>query len=285
MSLGLGISVKGVAGDGTPLGTLAGIVKQKAKLLRKSWQDVAIGAMITAIRSLRTMTREAKPARRTRPKVSLAARGLYVSWSGKRGGKNKQGKDMQRCLRNRSGHRDTSLERKYRVMYYCSPASRTARPYLVVPEREKSKPYIAVAESAAAARELEQKRAAKRKRHMGGFAKTALGYAMARLSTRNAGGMKKFDNRTSWTQLVAAGVKGSSEIGGTEVFVHDLLDYAALAVRGGKPAIDLAVKKAANKLTGEMMHYVNARGADFFTARNMPVPKLSIPYPEIKRSV
>lgn len=267
------VKITAAASDGTPLGTLGRIIEQKAALMGKTWQNVAIGAMIQTVRSIRAATREAKASRKAKPQISAAASGLVAAWK-REGGRN------VRTLRSARGVRDESLMSRYRVRFICRKESRTARPFLVVPEHESVKPYIVVAESAAEARAYEQRKAARRNERMGGFARTALGYAMARLSTRNSGGLRNFRTRTPLSSLVAAGVRRNGR-DGAEIFVYDLLDYAAAAVKGGRAAVDSALMKTCNKVTGEMRRWISERGSGFFTSRGLTAPNLSIPYPEV----
>ena len=56
--------------------------------------------------------------------------------------------------------------------------------------------------------------------------------------------------------------------------IHDKLMFAELAVRGGKYGIQLAMKKAANKVAGYIQH----------TCKKILLPgELPTPFPEIRR--
>lgn len=251
-----------------PLEALAKHVAERSKFLWRSWQDSAIGAMIAVIKSLRSETNKAKPAKYDESTITEIG-GLRAGWTHREG-------RPRRCIRNMRGVRDEALERKYKIVYFCPPTSLQAKPFLVSPVHESRKMYVVVAESAEEARAYDVKIQRAYKKKWGSFAHTALGYAMCKLSTKNRVPLKSFRMTASWSQIVAAGFISAAENGEEEVYVRDSLNYAVAALKGGRASVDAAVMKTANKIYGEVQHYLNVNGLNLFSEeRSMPFPDVS----------
>lgn len=253
-----------------PLAALLKHVAERSRYMSRAWADSAIGAMVQVCKSLRSASLEAKASRYDPSQITEIGGGLSASYTRAFGA-------TRRCLRNPQGVRDTVIDRRFRVIYRCRPNSTSARPFLVKPMHERQKPYVVVAESAGDAKAVDKNIQAKRKRMYGQFAKTALGFAMGALSTRHKVPLKRFTAKTPWSALVAAGLKKSE--GEEEVYMRDMLDYATLAVKGGRAGVDAAVMKTANKVYGEVQHYLNKNGLNLFKEeRAMPFPDVSRAY-------
>ena len=95
---------------------------------------------------------------------------------------------------------------------------------------------------------------------------------MAKLSTRNDPLIGSSISRSLAGTYSLVTKSGAGEE--FAVTVLDALDYAALALKGGRPAVDLAMKKAANKISGMIRHSVYC-----------PLDHdVGTPFPEIVRS-
>lgn len=212
--------------------------------------------MIDAVKSLRAATREAKPGAKAAATVE--------ELDGIRLGRHRTG-----CLCLRSG--SAEFVPKCRVKFLCVPGVRDSemKVYRVTPEHEIVQPYIVVARSSGDARRFEQLCAQHRKERHGGLAKTALGIAMAKMSTRNADSERFRDIQES--RIVAVERTGDGK--SISFSVHDRLGFAKLALRGGPSAVGIALAKAANKVSGILVRHLNAHG-DLALDMKTPFPEV-----------
>lgn len=266
--MSLGVTVAATWAGGRPLAELRRLVQRRQLWLGESAKDAVVATAIDALVSLRSLTRRAKPGRVGKPRVTPSA--LVPSFTG--------GRNPRRCLRvaGKAGGRNRAAKYggKERVKWLTPKSVKAAdlRAFLVGTEHKAVKPYLVVAESAAAAAAFERRAAGHRVRRFGGLAKWAFGVAMRALSTRNVsdGVNAETDAAASRLSEVRKYKDGS---GGYAVRVIDGLAYAADALRGGTGAVDLALMRAANKIAGRLAHrFGDALGPDFST-----------PFPEVKR--
>lgn len=267
--MSLDVTVAATWAGGRPLAELARLVQMRQRWLGESAKDAVIATAIDALVSLRSLTRRAKPGRVGKPRVAPTA--LVPSFTGGR-------KNPRRVLRvaGKAGGRDRAA--KYggaeRVKWLAPKSVKAAdlRVFLVGTEHAAVRPYLAVAESAAAAAAFERRAAGHRVRRFGGLAKWAFGVAMRALSTRNVSDDVNAETAAAASRLSKVR-RYSDGAGGYAVRVTDALAYAADALRGGSGAVDLALMRAANKIAGRMAHrFGDALGPDFST-----------PFPEVKR--
>lgn len=258
----LTFSASATYGASEPLERLSDLVGKRCELLGETVKDAAVGTMITALTAIRAQTRKARAKGRTRAKVAMRD-DLVPSYSRRIG---------RRCLRNRQGRR---LDLSVRVDWAAAGVPfRSLKVYHVTPENGRVAPYLVVAESQKAAATHESGRVARRIASMGGLARFALGLAAAKVSTRPAAadgagrGASQVAPRFVGVTVSAAGRDGFIE-------VRDSLGYAALALKGGAAAVDLALRRAANKVAGRLMKWAADNGR--------LAAAVSTPFPEVVR--
>lgn len=242
-----------------PLEELQRLIDLRTKRLGECAKDAAVASMIDAVHSLRGLTVVAKPGKPTKPKIEELS-DLRV---GRR-------PNRSPCLKPRGGHGEVNP--KCRVKFFTgNRPDRELRVFRVTSEHENVKPYIVATDSAASALRFERSYAKRRIQSRGGLARTALSIAMAKLSTRN-------ENTPTYpfiqmSKIVSVGIEGE----GTAAVLNmrDNLGYAALALRGGKSAVNLALAKAANKISGLLIKHLNAHG-------DMALD-LKTPFPEVRK--
>ena len=110
------------------------------------------------------------------------------------------------------------------------------------------------------------------------LAKYALGIAMHKThAQQNA-------NDTGITQLVNQTANDNTRVtvtetgfGNGEVNIHieDNLDYAAEALKNGPSYVDIAMRKALNQITGNIIHKLKQNGNELYN-------QISVPFPELK---
>lgn len=262
----MNVTFEATWGESKPLQELARLMEKRMVLMRENSYDAAVATLINALVSLRAMTRRATPAKKT--KVVVEPVNQYVPSASKRGGK------FQRCLRTRDGVHITGI-RRLRWENHGMPFH-DLHVYRVMPEHATVKPYLVVAPSASVAEDFEQKCARRRKDNYGELAKTALGIAMAKLSTKNV--PTKSFARVSASKIAAV-VQTQS---GDELTIEarDMLDYAVPALPNGRSDVDIALMKAANKTQGILVQYLNKYGTFFFGEAANIGPT---PFPEVVR--
>lgn len=258
MSAG-GVSISLSCADGKSVEELARLIQLRCKRLGEASADATSAVLINVLKSLRALTMVAKPSKKVDAKVSRL--------SGVRVGRRR---DRTPCLKQGGAEWTPNC----RVVYLSARVRRPDRDlsaFLVTPEHENVRPYVVVTDSEASARQFEQNAGAHRKRDYAGLARTALGIAMAKISTYNAP-TAEFKRKIADSRLVS--VSNLQTKDGAVVEIHDKLGYSALALKGGSAAVDLAMKKAANKITHNLVAALNRAGDFAFDLKS--------PFPEVK---
>lgn len=260
----MNFSFEATWGESKPLEELTRLAEKRMSLMRETSYDAAVSTLINTLVSLRALTRRARPARKT--KVIVEPVNQYVPSASKRGGK------YQRCIRTRDGVHISGI-RRLRWITNEMPY-RDLHVYRVTPEHATVKPYLVVAPSAAVAEDFEQNCARRRKDNYGELAKTALGIAMAKLSTRNVP-TRRFA-RISESQIAATAETREGDF--VTIEARDMLDYAAAALPHGRSDINTALMRAANKTQGILVNFVNKYGMRVFGPEANIGPT---PFPEV----
>lgn len=251
--------------SGTSARTLDGLsrlIAARQKWLGESSKDAVIATAIDALLSVRTATSSAKKKKSTRPTIEHCP-GLRASCYGGRS-------SPRRVIRFASGGGRFEARRVRWLNKGLKDSE--AKVFKVTPEHDKIEPYYVVCASMSDAKRFENLAAVHRMKRFGNLAKWAFGVSMNKLSTKNV-----HDDVTGEANHAASRLSSvkKSEVGKLyAVLVEDSLDYAEDALRGGRAAVDVAIKKAANKIAGRIMHkWGDALGDDFKT-----------PFPEVRRN-
>ena len=238
---------------GQPIDTLQRLIEKRMQFAGECARDAVIGTAITVLKSIRALTRDARQRRNFDNSFTVADTGYYGGYSqtekrrvvrqgvSKYSPKVKMGANVVFTWETR-GLRQ-SLQHIYKVD--------TTRHY-------KGRPlgvYYVCARSAQEAAERERKMIRKNIQRTGGLALNALSAAMARCSTRNPPapvGSQLAQTLGDRFTVVSRGGGG----GGYFVSVTDALNYATSALKGGDGALNLAMMRAANKISGMICHSV-----------------------------
>lgn len=253
------------AGD-KPIAELERLIDVRMRRLGETAKDATVATAIDVLRSLRALTRKAKESRK--PKATIEERSQYIPSMQSQGGRKVP------CLRLRGGDRvKPGLPLVWDKEYTTGFPIAQLHVYLVTPELPRFRPYLCVAPSASIALQKETARARRRIKARGGLARNMFSLAMGAISTRG-GTMEGAASAQSIAQKYLKVRQG--EAGETySLEIRDQLDYALLALNGGKSAVDTAMMRSANKIAGMVKKALEARGdlaQDFET-----------PFPEVKR--
>lgn len=259
-------TVRCTTASGKSLEELSRLIALRAVRLGELTRDAVIAAAIDVLISLRAATGDARKTKSTKPQV--ASRGdLFPSFY-------RDGGMVRPCLRQGS-RRGPRANIYFRIDPSVS-TFRTARVFSITPEHERLVSYCLVADSERSAFDFENRRALKRIELKGGLAKTALGIAMAKLSTRNDDNDSPALARALASNLSRVTVYGSGTGSGDFGLSYSSdLDYAIAALDGGTSGFETAMQKAANKIAGLINHAAHAAG-DF--EHDIPTP-----FPDIKK--
>jgi len=256
--------------SGKSLDELSRLVALRAERLGELTKDSVIATAIDVLVSLRADTRDARDGDKADPPKRITPRrDLFVSFNN----------TLPYPILRTSGPHGPQLGgvHKFYTADQNVPVSELTV-FEIVPAHESAPKYFVAATSATSALKFEGERIRRRIRQYGGLAKTALGVAMAKLSTRNVD-----DGVGSRARLVASklsqveihysgGAGASGEFG---LSYTDHLNYAVPALKSGESGVELALQKAANKIAGMITHAAHKAG-DF--EHDIPSP-----FPDIKR--
>ena len=254
--------------SGKSLEELSRLIALRSERLGELTKDAVVAAAIDVLISLRSDTRDARTnrsagvPRRIRPRPDL-----FISFSG--------GSNPSPCLRIGSPR---GPHFKQGSFFFAERGMdlKTLKVFEIVSEHECIKPYFVAAPSEAVARRVEARDSRRRIATKGGLAKTALGVAMAKISTRNTA-----DNPPRVAKILASklsSVQISEEgynSGSFSLEYRDDLDYGVAALKSGAGSMDIALQKAANKIAGMINHAAHKSG-DF-------EHDIATPFPDIKR--
>ncbi len=256
-----------VAGSGAkkPLDELNRLIELRSKALNTSTKKAAVAVAITALKSLRSATRDARKTKRFKIRVEFTGWYGGFSWP-----------ERKPCLRTgpRRGDPKAALgDMKVKWLIDGLKRQEQRKAFKVTPEKAGKKPYIVVCADARQAREYEKRASLNRVKDMGGLAKNALGVAMNKISQTGAKLEGNSVGRVNPSSLASAWVMDSRN--SCSVRVVDQLDYSSNALRGGDSAVETALMKAANKAYGVLKRL-----------GGIPLDQdLGTPFPEVKRKL
>lgn len=255
-------------GPSKPLSVLNDLISRRVKDLGQTAQDAVVATAITCLKSLKNLTRQANPAVGGKPDVKEES-GLVP-------GLKSEGDRSRRVIRVRGGavREDISRSARWTPAVTANPRELTSfHVFRVNPEHKTRAPYLLVAVDKRDASEYEKYIVRRNKADYAGLAKTALGIAMAKISTKNEP-TPTFRKNIEKSKIIAVNIEGANG-GKFGVTVHDKLGYSIPALRGGAAAMNVALMKAANKVAGQL-----AQGLKRIGSFEQPIPT---PFPEVKR--
>lgn len=262
-----------------PLQVLNQLVEKRKKWLNATAKDSVIATAITAIRSIRAAT----ATHFGKTQITLPSDDIIItrrfdvhpSYTGK---------EHKRCFR--AGSAATRKAAKVDLGRNCvqlvPPATQMwpqAQVWNVKLSNERHKTWSrqpidfnVVATSYDAVISYLQKRFGRIATRHAGLARSVLGKIMVKLSTRPPADDKTGIRARKAAQNYAV-VDQSESNDSLTVHIESNLLYAVSAVKGGKAGIEIALKKAANKIVGMIKHKVGESLSN----------ELTTPFPEVKR--
>jgi hypothetical protein len=256
---------------GQPAEVLAELLRRRQRDLGESCEDAVAATAIDVVNSLRAATRKA-PEKANKAAYILEETPYVASWE-------RVGSRYRRVARvggtgskapiypaNRAGRRYLKGERV--KVWKITPAHGERMDW----KRNRNKEcWYVFAQSAGEAARYAAERMTRVLAKESGMGKTALGYAMARLSTRSPAVEAK-GSKAKKLAADAIVVKATGDGRTFRIEFRDDLEYAKFALKGGPSTVDLAMKKAANKIAGRLSKWAES---------HMFAEKVPTPFPEV----
>lgn len=254
--------------SGKTLDELSKLIALRAQRMGELTSDAVIATAIDCLKSLRTETRDARDSDGKYPPRQIAACGDLIPSFAHEGGHSFP------CVRR--GHNGPRLREQ--TVYFAEDRidMKAAKVFKVTPIHERDTPYYLVAYSSQQVLQFEGRRIRNRIKRYGGLAKTALGIAMAKVSTNPSGVNSPERVKALASKLSTVTVSGSGFASGSfSLEYKDLLDYAIPALKNGAASVELALQRAANKVAGLITHTLHKAG-DF-------EHDVETPFPDVRR--
>lgn len=259
-------AVSATVGNGRTLQEFSKLIAARSKYLGETAADAVAACAIDALKSIRAVT--AKATKRSVSKdVEVKQDGALVPSFKTVGGAKKF------CIRNRGGAEYKGNE-KFSVAANSGQIAKCNVYRFTDEHGEKKYKYLIVAPDAKTAAKVAKQIKQRRAMRYSGLAKAALSRLMRKTATVSDGGempdaavARKADEQT----------RSVAQNGGGKAYslhLEDNLGYAILAVKGGQTGVDLALRKAMNKITAT----VNQRCKKILGFENLPTP-----FPEVRQ--
>ena len=243
--------------DGQTVDALARVIELRRRELGETTKQACVAMVINILRSLRAQTKVANENKMD-IKITEADSKYYPSFQREKGAKGKR--VSKRVLRQ---GKDGAVIDPGRVIWRCEKYQKgeVLHSYEVEDRisEEKTVKYILVTNSMKDARTYAQTFHKSRVKRNKSLAKYAVGLAMkAVYDKQNVNDNVSDEARTIAAQNVRAVVNEEGFNSGTvNIFVHDALDYAALALKDGENSVQTALNNAANKMIGFIQHRIS----------------------------
>lgn len=273
----IGATVTATCCDGKSLSVLADLIRKRAEVLGETACDAVVATAIDVAKSIRAATRARKVGRKLKLNaenagVRMAKRSDLVP--------SYRGTTKRICWRPRGGgvgHWNKNdvcrippgVDFKKCVIWQVTVSKDRIERW-----RHQAASYMLLATSDAAAKEYVQKRYSAIADRTAGAARGVWGHVMAEISTRPVAD-KALKAHAAKIAGGAFRVTKAGDENNFSVTLENRLQYAVDAVKGGQGGIEIAVKKAANKIAGRLNHALDRNG-DLER-------RFETPFPEVKR--
>ena len=235
--------------EGKPMSVLHDLIEKRQKYLGETVKDSVIATAILCVKSLRADTRNGKKQAKNSD-VEVTDTGWTAGWI-------REGDKYRRYVRGRPDIRPVNNAGQRYVK------GEKVKVYRVVPTFHKEdwrweknrnaadKCWYVFAQSEKVARDFGKRQVTRYMKRWRGLAKTALGFAMAKLSTRGVKSDPVSAKAMKAAELNAKVFKGASG-NSWSCIVTDSLNYAKKALKSGPGGVERAMKKAANQIAGRI---------------------------------
>lgn len=258
-------AVSATVGNGRTLQEFSRLIAARSKYLGETAADAVAACAIDALKSIRAVT--AKATKRSVSKdVEVKQDGALVPSFKTVGGAKKF------CIRNRGGA-EYKGDEKISVAANSGKIAKCNVYRFMDEHGEKKYKCLIVAPDAKSAAKVAKQIKQRRAMRYSGLAKAALARLMRKTATVSDGGemtsatvARKADEQT----------RSVAQNGGEAHSLHleDNLGYAVLAVKGGRAGVDIALRKAMNKIAS----VINQRCRKILGFESLPAP-----FPEVKQ--
>jgi hypothetical protein len=243
--------------EGKPMSVLNDLIEKRQKYLGETVRDSVIATAILCVKSLRADTRNGKKQAKNSD-VEVTDTGWVGGWM-------REGAKKWRCARYSAApgaHRVRGV-RPVNLAGQQYVKGEKVKVYKVVPVHHrddwrwakntnaKDRCWYVLAKSEKVARDFGKRQVSRYMQRWRGLAKTALGFAMAKLSTRGVKSDPVSAKAMKAAELNAKVFKGGGN-GQWSIVVTDSLNYAKKALKSGPGGVDRAMKKAANQIAGRI---------------------------------
>ena len=276
---------------GQPLSVLKDLISKRMKYLNETSFQASHAIAENALLTIRTITRVCNPNRIMVTEPRIAA-GYYASWhttatvtrtiAGRNRGKVERGKvHRQRCIRDASGHRVHDIQGGENLWVWIEGCSGVPVNQCHVYEfyTRYGSHHLICAPSVSVAKMRVRKIVARNAVMYAGLARAAVSQLRVKANNKGTVPTDNFKIASKSQQVTSARdviVETSGGNGRYELQCLDDLRYAVseTALKGGRAAINLALKKAANKSVSTIQH----------RCKNLLLPgELPIPFPEVTK--
>lgn len=259
MNTNIKISVENVAGK-DPLKELNKLIEQRSRLLHQSVAQSTAATAVTALKSVRAATKDARKTSKFKIKVEQTAYCVGFSYH-----------EKKPCLRTGKSRNSPKVVLDAKVVFMTKNIAKphlNAHVFKVTYEKKAIKPFYIACASDQAALDYAIKATKHRIDEKGTLGKNAIGVAIGKVAQKSfqlEGGKdaKAIASTISDVQEWNSGWDYTLKI-------TDNLYYATDAVKGGQAAIDIALAKAANKAYGTLAHLAGLDFTDRFPEKPFP---------------
>lgn len=269
--MGAAVQIKATFGSNQGLNKFRDILALRMKYMNESSRGSVAACAIDVLRSIRTITKVAKPSgikvevrEDTSLRASVSTKGklktFTIRYAGsplKYAGEEAIVNRMPKGLKNDAYHlfRFTDTFNK------------------------EPKSYIIVAPTISDAKKIAKQIVVRRAMRYSGLAKRAIGVLMFKTNTKkvNDGRLNPgVENVAMMNTRKKEQVKKSENGNGIySLTLYDDLEYALEAIRGGQSAVDIAMKKAMNKIVSIINRKIDKKGF-------LENEKIEVPFPELR---
>lgn len=242
----MAITIHATVGDGKTLDQFAKLIEHRQNVLHESAKTSIIACAINALKSLRTITKVAKPSG-IKVKVTKVS-SLKVSCTS-------SGRKKTLCLRDANDVRYTGREKL--IVANKTSKLEQLQVFRFINQYNEGKEYLICALTQGEANKTAKRIVARRLLAYAGLAKRAMGLLMfkahskQRVSDPVNANVDMTANQVTYAQQILV-TNGDKTQGKYALILIDLLRYATDALKGGKPQVDIQLKKAMNKITSIM---------------------------------
>jgi hypothetical protein len=244
--------------NGGPFEALQSLLDKRVKWIGEERKNATVACMIDVTRSLRADTKTAV----YRNRVEISDTGLKPFFDAKR--------RMWRATSDLRQASKAAVNIRLKYVELHGVPSRNAHVYKV--KTEQGKTYYVAARSQSEAVKIERAAAKRRIEKYKGLARTALTVVMSELAT-SVPPPGKIGSESKRRASSLAKVKVIDRKNETLVSMTSGVDYGKRALKSG--SVDLAVKKAANKIAGYL--------AKAITRNRLSVEVPQTPFPEVRK--